>query len=162
MQGHDSDPFSRSIHTQTIPGTLGSTPEHIVSIPISSKVSTVGRSKSSPLGVLSLVRDRSPSSHDGARSLFPFCIDRISPTRRSVVISESDQPSFTLAAFLRESINRETMIGRKTSFPTPGRISIMGWRKVIRRTMNQPRWILTLAKIRVSKKATWDEKMKKK
>ena len=49
-----------------------------------------------------------------------------------VVISESDQPFSKVAAFLREIINREIMIGRKTSFPIAGRSCRVGWMRQVR------------------------------
>ena len=111
--------------------SLAHSPEvFVIAIPISSEKSTKTRPKSVVLNVRNPFRTRSSSSEGRVGLLFSWCMNRISSTRRIVVISESDQPFSMVAAFLREIINREIMIGRKTSFPIAGRSWRVGWTKI--------------------------------
>lgn len=91
-------------------------------IPISSEISPkTSPEHSVPLNP-SRVRSRSSALNKGRAGLPSLCRIKLgSSTRRTAVISKSDQPLSFEAAFLRESISLVIMIGRKTSFPTAGR-----------------------------------------
>jgi len=100
----------------------GRSPEPLVlAIAILSEISAGPSSKPSIPRGLNPLRARPPSYERCAGLLDPVCKAIDSSTRSMEVISLSDQPPPVAAAFLRESISRVIMIGRKTSFPTAGR-----------------------------------------
>lgn len=121
--GRYATPHLDALHNPrtSLPNHLSSSEFLVIAIPISSGTSIEISSQPPILWGLNPFRVRSPSSEGGMRLLLVACVVPISSVRRAVAISVNDQPFSPDAAFLRESISRVIMIGRKTSFPTAGR-----------------------------------------